>query len=246
MKMANCIPLKLFNKKETSRSNLYKKVLKVSQMKPPVLEGLEKAFADLDIVKSEEMLKEALSSGLDPMEILAALRSAMNVVGQRFEKGEYFVSELVMAGELMKRALSVLGPRLKAEDKSGGKIVLGTIIGDLHDIGKEIIKSLLISSGFEVYDLGIDVPPEKFAEKAKETGAKIIGVSALLSTSIANTAEVVRALEAAGIRDRVKVIVGGAAARPWMIERYGVDAAVYDAVKGLEIIKGWQQGSELA
>jgi len=139
----------------------------------------------------------------------------------------------------MKNVLSVLKRHLKAETGSEGKIVLGTIIGDLHDIGKEIVKSLLISSSFEVYDLGIDVPPEKFVEKAKETGTKIIGISALLSTSIANTADVVKALKEDGIRDKVKVIVGGAAARPWMVEKYGVDAAVYDAIKGLEIIKKW-------
>jgi 5-methyltetrahydrofolate--homocysteine methyltransferase len=141
----------------------------------------------------------------------------------------------------MKRALSVLKPRLRAGVEGGGKIVLGTIFGDLHDIGKEIAKSLLVSAGFEVFDLGVDVSPEKFVKKAEETGAKVIGVSALLSTSIANSADVVKALKAAGIRDKVKVIVGGAAARPWMIEEYGVDAVVYDAVKGLEIIREWQK-----
>jgi len=204
-----------------------------------VLDSLKEALVQLDAAKVEELLQESLSSHLDPMEILNALRSGMEEIGRLFENGEYFVSELVMAGEIMKGALEVLKPRLKTERESTGRIVLGTIIGDLHDIGKEIIKSLLISAGFEVYDLGVDVPPEKFVEKALETGAGIIGVSALLSTSIANTADVVKALEKAGIRDRVKVIVGGAAARQWMIEKYGVDAAVNDAVRGLEIIKEW-------
>jgi len=208
-------------------------------MKNDILDSLRKALVELDAVKVDELLQKALSSRLDPMEILDVLRSGMEKVGRLFEDGEYFVSELVMAGELMKRALDVLKPHLKTEREGTGRIVLGTIIGDLHDIGKEIIKSLLISAGFEVYDLGVDVPPERFVEKAEETGAKIIGVSALLSTSIANTAEVVKALEKAGIRDKVKVIVGGAAARPWMIEKYGVDAVVNDAVKGFNIIKEW-------
>jgi len=208
-------------------------------MKSNNLGGLKQALVELEPTKLDELVKEALSSGLEPMKILDALRSGTEEIGQRFEKGEYFVSELVMAGELMKNVLSVLKRHLKAETGSEGKIVLGTIIGDLHDIGKEIVKSLLISSSFEVYDLGIDVPPEKFVEKAKETGTKIIGISALLSTSIANTADVVKALKEDGIRDKVKVIVGGAAARPWMVEKYGVDAAVYDAIKGLEIIKKW-------
>jgi len=204
-----------------------------------VLDSLKEALVQLDVAKVEELLQESLSSHLDPMEILNALRSGMEEIGRLFENGEYFVSELVMAGEIMKKALDVLKPRLKTERESTGRIILGTIIGDLHDIGKEIIKSLLISAGFEVYDLGVDVSPEEFVEKALETGARIIGVSALLSTSIANTANVVKALEKAGIRDGVKVIVGGAAARPWMIEKYGVDAAVNDAVRGLEIIKEW-------
>ncbi|MEM2029087.1 MAG: cobalamin-dependent protein, partial [Candidatus Bathyarchaeia archaeon] len=179
---------------------------------------------------------------LDPMGIIEALRSGMDEVGRRFESGEYFISELVMSGEIMKRALEILKPYLKSEGESKGKIVLGTIIGDLHDIGKEIIKTLLVSAGFEVHDLGVDVPPEKFVEAAKETGARIIGISALLSTSIVNTAEVIRKLREEGLRDKVKVIVGGAAARPWMVESYGLDAAVNDAVKGLEIIKGWAKG----
>jgi 5-methyltetrahydrofolate--homocysteine methyltransferase len=151
-----------------------------------------------------------------------------------------------MSGEIMKRALEILKPYLRTEGGSKGKIILGTIIGDLHDIGKEIIKTLLISAGFEVYDLGVDVPPEKFVEKAREVGARIIGISALLSTSIVNSAEVVKKLREEGIRDKVKVIVGGAAARPWMIEEYGVDAVVNDAVKGLEMIRGWAEENEPA
>jgi methylmalonyl-CoA mutase cobalamin-binding domain/chain len=210
-------------------------------MNSNTLDRLRQALVELDSSRSDKLLKEVLSLGMEPMKILDTLRSGMEEVGDRFERSEYFVSELVMAGELMKRALSVLKPHLKNERRARGKIVLGTIIGDLHDIGKEIVKSLLVSAGFEVHDLGIDVPPERFVQKARETGARIIGISALLSTSIANTAEVVKSLKEAGIRDKVKVIVGGAAARPWMIERYGVDATVYDAVKGVEAIKMWAE-----
>ena len=210
-------------------------------MNPDTLGKLRQALVELDSPRYDELLKEALSADMEPMKILDALRSGMEEVGDRFERSEYFVSELVMAGELMKRALSVLKPHLKNEHRARGKIVLGTIIGDLHDIGKEIVKSLLVSAGFEVHDLGIDVPPQKFVREAKEKGAHIIGISALLSTSIANTAMVVESLKEAGIRNNVKVIVGGAAARPWMIEKYGLDAAVYDAVKGVEIIKMWAE-----
>lgn len=207
-----------------------------------ILDALREALVNMDSAKVIDLINDALHIKLDPMGIIEALRSGMDEVGRRFESGEYFISELVMSGEIMKRALEILKPYLKSEGESRGKIVLGTIIGDLHDIGKEIIKTLLVSAGFEVHDLGVDVPPEKFVEAAKETGARIIGISALLSTSIVNTAEVIRKLREKGLRDKVKVIVGGAAARPWMVESYGLDAAVNDAVKGLEIIKGWAKG----
>lgn len=207
-----------------------------------ILNALREALVNMDAAKVIDLINDALHIKLDPIVIIEALRSGMDEVGRRFESGEYFISELVMSGEIMKRALEILKPYLKSDGESKGKIVLGTIVGDLHDIGKEIIKTLLVSAGFEVHDLGVDVPPEKFVEAAKETGAKIIGISALLSTSIINTAEVTRKLREEGLRDKVKVIVGGAAARPWMVERYGLDAAVNDAIKGLEIIKEWAKG----
>ncbi|MBS7624110.1 corrinoid protein [Candidatus Bathyarchaeota archaeon] len=206
-----------------------------------ILDALKDALINMDAAKVIDLVNKALTLKLDPIEIIGVLRSGMDEVGRRFESGEYFISELVMSGEIMKRALEILKPHLKSEGRGKGKIVLGTIIGDLHDIGKEIIKTLLISSGFEVYDLGVDVPPEKFVEAAKETGAKIIGISALLSTSIVNTAKVVEKLREEGLRDKVKVIVGGAAARQWMIEKYGLDAAINDAIKGLEIIRRWAE-----
>lgn len=211
-----------------------------------LLVALRAALVEMDINGVIDLVRKALSLSFDPMKIVESLRSGMDEVGRRFESGEYFISELVMSGEIMKRALEILKPYLRTEGGSKGKIILGTIIGDLHDIGKEIIKTLLISAGFEVYDLGVDVPPEKFVEKAREVGARIIGISALLSTSIVNSAEVVKKLREEGIRDKVKVIVGGAAARSWMIEEYGVDAIVNDAVKGLEIIRGWAEENEPA
>jgi 5-methyltetrahydrofolate--homocysteine methyltransferase len=211
-----------------------------------LLGALRDALVEMDMEGVNDLVRKTLSLGFDPMKIVESLRSGMDEVGRRFESGEYFISELVMSGEIMKRALEILKPYLRTEGGSKGKIILGTIIGDLHDIGKEIIKTLLISAGFEVYDLGVDVPPEKFVEKAREVGARIIGISALLSTSIVNSAEVVKKLREEGIRDKVKVIVGGAAARPWMIEEYGVDAVVNDAVKGLEMIRGWAEENEPA
>ncbi len=205
-----------------------------------MLNKVKMAVVDLDIREVENLVEKALKSGFEPMAVLQALREGLEEIGRRFESREYFVSELIMGGEVMKAALGILKPFLKYEgEQAGEKVVLGTIVGDLHDIGKEIVKALLISSGFKVYDLGIDVPPEKFVEKAEETGARVIGVSALLSTSILNTTKIVEVLREKGLREKVKVIVGGAAARPWMVEKYGVDAAVVDAIEGLHIIGEW-------
>lgn len=207
-----------------------------------MLDELRRMVVDLKALEIGGLVDEALRSDLSPIAVLQALREGMDEVGRRFENRGYFISELIMAGKTMNEALSVLKPFLKAEGgRTTGKVVLGSIIGDLHDIGKDIIKSLLISVGFTVHDLGVDVSPERFVKKARETGARIIGVSALLSTSIAHTPKVIEALKKAGLRDNVKVIIGGGAARSWMIEKYGVDAAVIDAIKGLDIIRKWAE-----
>jgi methylmalonyl-CoA mutase cobalamin-binding domain/chain len=169
----------------------------------------------------------------------------MEEVGRLYEKGEYFISELVYAGELMKSAMEVLQPHLKVDQASSkASIVLGSALGDIHDIGKEIVKSLLVSAGFEVHDLGVDVPPKAFVDKAGEVNAEIIGISALLSTTTHAASEVVKLLKKAGLKGKVKVILGGAAVRDWMVKEFGVDAAVEDAVEGVKIIKSWVEGAK--
>jgi len=166
----------------------------------------------------------------------------MQEVGSRFQQCQYFFSELIMAGETMKEALKNLKPLLESSrTKAAGKIVIGTIQGDLHDIGKDIVSTLLFSAGFEVHDLGIDVPPAKFAEKAKETDANIVGVSALLSVTVPTVSEVAEALSQKGLRSKVKIIAGGAAMRPEYATKLGIDAAVNDAVEGVKIIKDWME-----
>ena len=164
----------------------------------------------------------------------------MQEVGARFQRGEYFFSELIMAGETMKEALKILKPLLESsQTKAKGKIVIGTIQGDLHDIGKDIVSTMLVSAGFEVHDLGIDVPPESFSAKVKETGANIVGVSALLSVTVPTVSKVAEAIKLGGMRDRVKIIAGGAAMRPEYAANLGIDAAVNDAIEGVKIIKEW-------
>lgn len=203
-------------------------------------EEIIEAILKLDINRVEELVKQALNEGVGAYEILQVLIRGMNKVGQMFEKGEFFLSDLVMAGEIMNVASNILKPHLSAlEVKSVGRVVLGTIKGDLHDIGKNIVKTMLTSAGCEVYDLGIDVEPVKFVEKAREINAKVIGISCLLTTTVPYVGEVVEELKKSGLRDKVKVIIGGAAVRDEDVKLYGVDAAVNDCVKGVKIIVSW-------
>jgi 5-methyltetrahydrofolate--homocysteine methyltransferase len=205
-----------------------------------ILNEITNGIVHLEYENVKKLVNSALEKDIKPLDVLEALRKGLEKVGEKFEKQEYFLSELIMAGEIMKDLLNILKPYLLSKTpKAKGKIVLGTILGDLHDIGKDIIKTLLISSGFEVYDLGIDVSPEQFVKKAKEVDADIIGISALLSTTVPTTAEVIKYLEKAKLRKKVKVIIGGAAVRKEHIKKYGVDAAVNDAMEGLNIIKAW-------
>ncbi|MEM2942060.1 MAG: corrinoid protein [Candidatus Bathyarchaeia archaeon] len=198
------------------------------------------AIVNLEVGKIQDIVQEALGAGRPPMEILKELQEGMQEVGSRFQRGEYFFSELIMAGETMKEALKVLKPLLgSGRADAAGKIVIGTIQGDLHDIGKDIVSTLLFSAGFEVHDLGIDVPPSRFVEEAEEAGASIIGVSALLSVTVPTVSKVAEVLKEKGLRSKVKIIAGGAAMRPEYAEKLGIDAAVNDAVEGVEIIKGW-------
>lgn len=201
---------------------------------------LTQAIVDMMFNEIEDLVQRALDSGRPPMEILEELRVGLEIVGEKFERKEYFLSDLYMAAETMRRALEVLKPHLKGKKgKFRGKIVIGSIIGDIHDFGKNIVISLLLSQGFEVYDLGIDVEPARFVTEALRVGADVIGVSALLSATQPRVKELIDELEARGVRDRFKVILGGAGVQEDAVERWGVDAAVNDGVKGVEIIKSW-------
>lgn len=205
-----------------------------------MLEDVKKAIVELKIEDIADLVESELEKGSSPNDLLNILGKGMEEVGLKFERGDYFFSELIMAGETMKEALKILKPKLEvSEFGRKGKIILGTIKGDLHDIGKDIVSTLLISAGFEVLDLGIDVPPKVFAEKAKSTNAKIVGVSALLSVTVPTLEEVDKSLKEAGIRDRVKLIAGGAAVREEYANKLGLDAAVNNAVEGVNIIKSW-------
>jgi len=205
---------------------------------------LTSSLLNMDMEAVKRIVRENLEHGGDAQHLLSILMNGMRMVGSRFESQEFFLADLIMAGEIMKQATAIIKPHLSASRQtSAGTVVLGTIAGDLHDIGKDIVKSILFSEGFDVHDLGTDVVPARFVQKARESGSEVIGVSALLTTTIPRVKEVVDELEKVGIRHDVRVIIGGAAVREKDVALYGVDAAVNDAIEGVRIIKSWTRGA---
>ncbi len=203
-------------------------------------EKLTELIIELEVDDIEAAVKEALEKdGKDPFDIMNALTKGMDEVGRRYEEKEYYLTELVLAGETMKEAFKVLQPALAASDQSQDKIkiIIGTVKGDNHDIGKNILGSLLLSNGFDIYDLGMDVDENTIIDKVKETGADIVALSSLLTMTVEQIKVVHEALIAAGLRDSVKLIVGGAPLNMELAKKLGADLFADDAVSGVKIIK---------
>ncbi len=203
-------------------------------------EKLTELIIELEIDDIADAVKEALEvDGKDPHDVLNALSKGMDEVGRRYEAEEYYLTELVLAGETMKEAFKILRPAMAASDKSKEKVkvIICTVKGDNHDIGKNILGTLLLSSGFDVIDLGMDVDAETIVEKVKETGAPIVGLSSLLTMTVKQITTIHEALQAAGIRDKVKIIVGGAPLNMRLAKSLGADDFADDAVKGIAHIK---------
>ncbi|MFX0188265.1 MAG: cobalamin-dependent protein [Candidatus Hodarchaeota archaeon] len=203
-------------------------------------EKLTELIIELEVDDIADAVKEALEiDGKDPFEVLNALTKGMDEVGRRYDEKEYYLTELVLAGETMKEAFNILQPKLAATDTSSEKpkIILATVKGDNHDIGKNILGSLLLSSGFELHDLGMDVDSETIVNKVKETGAKIVALSSLLTMTVEEIKVVHEALRVAGLRDKVKMIVGGAPLNMELAKKLGADDFADDAVDGVKHIK---------
>jgi methanogenic corrinoid protein MtbC1 len=193
-------------------------------------------------MREEDALKitgEMLDAGSDPLDILEACRQAMDVIGKRFETGESFIPELILAGEMMTQISDIVKPHLQqdASVEKLGKIVIGTVEGDIHDIAKDIVAFMLDINGFEVTDLGVDVPPAKFVETVKETGAKIVGLSGFLTLAYDPMKETVAALKDAGLE--VKVMIGGGQVDEQIREYTGADAYGRDAMAAVALAKDW-------
>lgn len=204
---------------------------------------LAELLGDLDEEAVLEALDELIAKGASAEEGLAAvsaLQKGMNTVGDLFESGEYFVGDLIFAGEILTEAIGKLKPILSAGtgDKMGN-IVLGTVHGDLHDIGKNIFKNMVEIAGFEVYDIGIDQAPEAFVEKIKEVNPIIVGMSGVLTLALDSMKDTVDAIKAAGLRDTVKIIIGGNPVTKEACEQIGADAFTTNAAEGVRICKDW-------
>jgi dimethylamine corrinoid protein len=195
---------------------------------------------DADVVVSAS--KKALEAKLGPTEIISnGLGKGLETVGRKFEEGEYYLMHLMAAADAVKTAMSeVLEPemiRTKAQSNPIGKIVIGTVAGDIHDIGKNIVAAMAIAGGFEVHDLGKDVPAGDFLNKAKEVGAEIVGASALLSTTLPIQHEIVKMFDADGMRDKVKVMVGGAPVTEEWVREIGADTYAENAAEAVKVAK---------
>ena len=195
-------------------------------------------------MKEKEALKivEArLNAGEEPLGILNDARKALEIVGNRFADSEYFIPDLVYSSEILKVITDMVKPRLakEAEVKSVGKVVMGTVAGDIHDIGKNIVVFMLDINGFEVYDLGVDVPAQKFVDKIKESGAPIVGLSGFLTLAYDSMKQTIEAIKNAGLRDKVKVMIGGGQITEEIKKYTGADAYGKDAMVGVSLAKKW-------
>jgi 5-methyltetrahydrofolate--homocysteine methyltransferase len=210
-----------------------------------ILMNLRDAIVNLDIEGVKKACEEAVSSGIPAYKaVLDGMAKGMEIVGQKYEDGEYFLAELIMAGETMKEGMTVLEPHLKAGDiKSAGKVVIGTVKGDLHDIGKNVVMTLLKAANFDVVDLGVDVSAEQFVEAVKKDSPDILAMSALLTTTMIEMEGIVKALQKAGLRKKVKIIIGGAPITPEYAKKIGADAAAKDAVEGVRTCTQWMNPS---
>ncbi len=203
---------------------------------------ITKALADLDEERTLQLVQEAIDDHVPADHILQACQEGMSQVGGRFECQDYFVSDLIMSGEIFKQVGAILEPHLKVgRTASQGKVVVGTVKGDIHDIGKDIVVNMLKSAGFEVIDLGVDVPVARFVEALKESGATVLGLSGLLTLAFDSMKETIKAIAAAGMRDKVRIMVGGGPVDGNVCKAVGADDWGASAQHAVRLAQQWTQ-----
>ncbi len=205
---------------------------------------LVKTLADLKEKEALKIVEDRLSAGEDPLKILDDAKRALEIVGKRFSDCEYFIPDLVYSGEILKQITDMVKPKLTkaAAAKRLGKVVVGTVAGDIHDIGKDIVVFMLDVNGFEVLDLGIDVPAEKFVESIKKTGSKVVGMSGFLTLAFQSMKDTIEAIKKAGLRNEVKIMIGGGQIDDQVKGFTGADAYGKDAMAAVKLAKGWIGG----
>jgi methylmalonyl-CoA mutase cobalamin-binding domain/chain len=207
-------------------------------------ENVVDAIVNLDESNALELVKKLIDSSEDPVQILEECRRGMSVVGEKFETGEFFLSEMIMAAEIFKEVMELIRPQLTKASGKVGRVLIGTVDGDVHDIGKNIVVALLEAEGFEVIDLGVDVPPERFVEAIREYKPDIVGMSSLLTVALESTKRTVEAIEEAGLRDKVKIIVGGGRIDNDAADYIKPDAYTDNAANGVRLCRKLMDGEK--
>ncbi|MFW9915371.1 MAG: B12-binding domain-containing protein [Candidatus Thorarchaeota archaeon] len=198
-------------------------------------------LADLKEEEALKIVEDKLNAGEDPLKILEDARRGLEIVGNRFANKEYFISDLIYSGEILRAITEKVKPKIAKEAKIErlGKVVFGTVAGDIHDIGKNIVVFMLEINGFEVHDLGVDVPAQKFVEMIKETDSPIVGLSGFLALAFDSMKETIEAISQAGLRDKVKVMIGGGQITEEIKKYTGADAYGEDAMAAVSLAKKW-------
>jgi corrinoid protein of di/trimethylamine methyltransferase len=209
-------------------------------MSQEIFDKLAQTVIDGEPEDAEKVAKQALAEGLDPLDCINnGLSPGIDRVGELFATGEYFLPDLIIGGDAMKAALDVLEPALAGGQSREilGRVVLGTVEGDLHEIGKTLVGTMLTANGFQVTDIGVDKPASEFVSAVKDSGATLVGASALLTTTMLHQQEVIEALKEAGLRDQVMVMIGGAPVTESWAEKIGADGYSEDAIGAVEVAK---------
>lgn len=210
-----------------------------------IFKKIRKSLINFDVETVKTEVLKAVQKKVPTEKIIEVMTEGMEVVGKKYKDGEYFVSELIIAGETMKEAMEVLKPYMGKETGSKfGTIVVATVAGDIHDIGKNIFVTLMTTAGFKVIDLGVDVPVEKIIEAMRKANARILGLSALLTTNLEQFPVIVERLKKESLRDKVKVIVGGATVTEEFAKKAEADGYAKTALDGVEICKAWAEEVE--
>ena len=206
---------------------------------------LTKYLSELKEQEALDFVKKSLDEGGDPMSLMNEAKEGMGIVGKKFADEDYFIPDLVFSGEILKGVVALLEPHLKGEAeeaKKYGKVIIATVAGDIHDIGKDLVVFMLDVSGFDVIDLGIDVPVQKVVDSVKESGAEVVGLSGFLTLAFQSMKDTIDAIKEAGLRDDVKIMIGGGQIDDQVKSFTGADAYGKDAMAAVTLAKGWIGG----